>query len=59
MQNHDRRNFVSIGATCRSPARPYANLMVRHPAIARPILIWMDWKYNVTGSLYCGINHCL
>lgn len=41
---------------CCGPSKPYANLMIEWPAIDHRILLWQNWKYNVTGLLYWGLN---
>jgi hypothetical protein len=41
---------------CCGPVKPHANLMIEWPAIDHRILVWQNWKYNVTGFLYWGLN---
>lgn len=42
---------------CTAPRAPYPNYFIDHLAIEHRILFWMNWKYNVTGSLYWQINY--
>jgi hypothetical protein len=42
---------------CTGPRSPYPNNFIDHPAIEHRILFWMNWKYQVTGSLYWSINY--
>jgi len=41
---------------CCGPGKPFANLMIEWPAIDHRILSWQNWKYQVTGFLYWGLN---
>lgn len=40
---------------CCGPGKPYANLMIEWPAIDHRLLLWQNWKYDVTGFLYWGL----
>jgi len=40
---------------CCGPGKPFANLMIPWPAIDHRILLWQNWKFNVTGFLYWGL----
>ncbi len=42
---------------CTGPKSPYPNNFIDHLAIEHRILFWMNWKFNVTGSLYWDITY--
>jgi hypothetical protein len=41
---------------CCGPGKPFANLMIEWPASDHRVLVWQNWKYQVTGLLYWGLN---
>ena len=41
---------------CCGPGKPFANLMIPWPAIDHRILLWQNWKFNVSGFLYWGLT---
>jgi len=41
---------------CCGPSHPYPNYFIDYPAIDHRILFWMNWKYEVNGFLYWGLN---
>ena len=40
---------------CCGPGKPYANLMIEWPANDHRLLLWQNWKHDVTGLLYWGL----
>ena len=40
---------------CCGPGKPYANLMIEWPAIDHRVLLWQNWKHDVTGFSYWGL----
>jgi len=41
---------------CCGPGPPFANLMIEWPAVDHRLLLWQNWKFQVTGFLYWGLN---